>query len=578
MIKNLLLFIISCLSVVIFSACGSSTPPVTESSSTPVTSNKDTLKLLYWQAPTILNPHLSTGFKDAEASRIALEPLASHGVDGELIPFLAEEIPSKEKGTVGEDGKSVTWQLKKDIKWSDGEPFTAKDVVFTYEFIKNPKAGSTSLNYYQQIDQVEATDDHTVKVTFKQPTPAWDSPFVGGQGMILPYHIYKDYTGEKARQAPANLKPVGTGPYRVVDFKPGDIVVYEANPNYRNAADLAFAKVELKGGGDAVSAARAVLQTQEADFAYNLQVESSILEEIQKAGKGQVLATPGALIERILLNQTDPNKATSEGEKSSLKHPHPFLTDKKVRQAITLATDRETISKQLYGVTGEATPNFLVLPKTYLSPNNVIEYNLEKAKKLLDEAGWKDTNGNGTRDKNGQEMQIIFQTSANLLRQKTQEIVKQGLQSIGIGVELKSIDASVFFSSAPENIETIEHFYADLQMVTTGNNSPQPDAYFKTYTCQSIPQKANNWSGENYSRYCNPQYDKLWQQATIELKPEKRQKLLIALNDLLIKDYIVIPLIHRSDVVGVSQRLLGVEVSPWERNTWKIAEWKLEKK
>ncbi len=561
--KNILLLIISCLAVVIFSACQASSPPPDQS--------KNTLKLLYWQAPTILNPHLSTGFKDAEASRITLEPLASYDEQKRLIPFLAEEIPSPAK-----DGKSVTWKLKKNIKWSDGEPFTAEDVLLTYEFIKNPKTGSTSLNYYQQIKTVEALDKHTVKITFNSANPAWETPFVGTQGMIIPKHIYQQYQGEKARQASANLKPVGTGPYRVIDFKPGDLVVYEANPYYRKAKTIAFSGIELKGGGDAASAARAVLQTEEADFAYNLQVENNILQEIQKASKGQIIATPGPLIERILLNQTDPNQATKDGERSSLKHPHPFLTDPKVRKAIALAVDRQTIAKQLYGVTGQATANFLVLPVAYRSPNNEYEYNLEKAKILLDETGWKDSNKNGTRDKNGQEMQIIFQTSVNPLRQKSQEIIKQGLQSIGIGVELKSIDASIFFSSDPSNTDTVEHFYADLQMLTTGNNSPEPDAYFKTYTCQAIPQKANNWSGENYSRYCNPQYDQMWQQATKELEPEKRKKLLIAMNDLLIKDNIVIPLVHRADVLGVNSKLIGVEISPWERNTWKIAQWKLK--
>lgn len=132
---------------------------------------------MYWQAPTILNPHLSTGFKDSEASRITLEPLASYDNQGNLIPFLAAEIPSIENGGISPDGKSVTWKLKEGIKWSDGAPFVADDVVFTYRFITNPKVGSTSANNYASVETVEAINENTVKVVFKQPNPAWNLSF-----------------------------------------------------------------------------------------------------------------------------------------------------------------------------------------------------------------------------------------------------------------------------------------------------------------------------------------------------------------------------------------------------------------
>lgn len=555
----------------IFAACN----PQQDTGTNSQTQN-DTLKLLYWQAPTILNPHLSTGFKDSEASRITLEPLASYDKNGQLIPFLAAEIPSVENGGIAEDGKSVTWKLKQNIKWSNGTPFTAADVVFTYEFLTNPKVGATSSGTYEMVEKVEALDYHTVKVTFKTVNPAWDCPFVGTAGMILPRHVYERFNGENARQAAANLLPVGTGPYKVVEFKPGDVVVYEPNSYFRNAEDLAIKRIELKGGGDATSAARAVLQTGDADYGFNLQVEAPVLQQLETGGKGQLVSVLGTLSERILFNFSDPNKATPEGERSNINNPHPFLTDKRVREAFSLAIDRETISNQLYGITGKPTANFLILPEEYNSPNTSYEFNLEKANNLLDEAGWKDTNNNGTRDKDGIEMKVVFQTSVNPLRQKTQEIVKQGLQAVGIGVELKSIDPSIFFSSDPANNDTTEHFYADLQMFTTGNSSPDPSTYMKTYTCDEIPQKANNWSGDNYSRYCNPKYDQLWSAATQELDPQKRQEMFIEMNDILVNNFVVIPLVHRADVTAISNRLQGFELTPWDRNTWNIKDWQIE--
>jgi peptide/nickel transport system substrate-binding protein len=558
----------------VLSACN----PKTENPNTSVSpqTQNDTLKLLYWQAPTILNPHLSTGFKDSEASRITLEPLASYDKNSKLIPFLAAEIPTLENGGIAKDGKSVTWKLKQNIKWSDGTPFTADDVVFTYQFITNKKVGSTSAETYTNIAKVEALDKYTVKVTFKTSTPSWDRPFIGTSGMILPRHSYEKYNGENARQAPANLIPIGTGPYKVIEFKPGDVVVYEANSYFRDGDKLGFKRIELKGGGDATSAARAVLQTGDANYAYNLQVEAPILKQLETGGQGKIVSLLGPLSERILVNLSDPNQTTKEGERSSLKFPHPFFKDQKVRQAFSLAVDRDTIAQQLYGVTGKATANFLILPQEYNSPNTSYEFNLEKASKLLDEAGWKDTNNNGTRDKDGVEMKVLLQSSVNTLRQKTQEIIKQGLQKIGVGVELKSVDPSVFFSSDPANNDTVEHFYADLQMFTTGNDNPDPSTYMKTYTCNTIPQKENNWSGDNYSRYCNPEYDKLWEASNKELDPKKRAEIFIKMNDMLVKDFVVIPLVHRAEVAAISNQLQGFDLTPWDRNTWNIQDWKVK--
>lgn len=551
-------------------ACSQPTP--TNNSNNP--ESQTLLKLLYWQAPTILNPHLSTGFKDTEASRITLEPLASFNQEGNLIPFLAEEIPTPENGGVAADGKSVTWKLKQNIKWSDGQPFTAEDVVFTYQFISNSQVGAVSAGTYQAVESVEAIDNHTVKINFKQVNPAWSLVFVGGEGMILPKHIYQTYNGANAKEAPANLKPIGTGPYRVVDFRPGDTVIYEANPEFRQAKQLGFSKIELKGGGDATSAARAVLQTKDADFAYNLQVEAPVLKELEAAGAGVVVSNYGALAERILINFSNPNQVAPTGERSSIEFPHPFLSDRIVRQALSLAVDRDTISQQLYGITGKPTANFLVAPDQYVSPNTSYEYNLAEAKQLLDKAGWQDTNGNGIRDKNGIEMQMLFQTSVNPLRQKTQAVVKQGWQSLGVGVELKSIDPGVYFSSDASNNDTVEHFYADIQMYTTGNTSPDPTAYMNFMTCEQIPQKANNWTGDNNSRYCNPEYDRLWRLASRELDETKRRELFIKMNDLLIKDFAVIPLVHRADVTAFSSSLTGYQATAWDMRTWDIMNWK----
>lgn len=562
------LVIFSCFLSITFAACSPQ--------DTSTVQDDKTLKLLYWQAPTILNPHLATGFKDFDAARLVYEPLASYDNSDRLIPVLAAEIPSQDNGSVAADGKSVTWKLRSDVTWSDGEPFTAKDIIFTYNFITNPDVGSSSTEVYSGIEKVEALDDYTIKITFKNITPGWSVPFTGQRGLILPEHIFASYNGANIREARANNQPIGTGPYTVVNFRPGDMAIYQANANYWEPDKPFFKTVELKGGGDATSAARAVLQTGDVDYSFNLQVEANILKQLEAGGKGKILTNFGSYIERIMFNFTDPNQATEEGERSSVQFPHPFFKDKRVRQAFDLAIDRDTISHQLYGPTGLPTAQLIVRPEAYSSPNITYELNLENANQLLNEAGWQDTNNNGIRDQNGVEMRVLFQTSVNPVRQKTQEIVKQSLEAIGVAVELKSVDPGVFFSGDPANTDTINHFYADLQMLTTGNESPNPGPHMKWWTCEEITQKENDWQKPNYSRYCNPEYDQLWQQSNVELDPDKRAKLFQQMDELLREDVAVIPIVKRATTAGISNSITGVEVSAWDANTWDIKNWRRE--
>src|SRR5262249_48610299 len=244
-------------------------------------------------------------------------------------------------------------------------------------------------------------------------------------------HAFKDYQGANARNAPFNLKAFGTGPYMVDDFKVGDLVVYKTNPNYRDPSKPFFDTIQMKGGGDATSAARAVFQTGEFDYAWNLQVEWPVLEDLMKGGKGDLVTKEGGGVEQLYLNFTDPNKDV-DGERSSLKAQHPFLTDKRVRQAMAMAIDKETMVKQLYGQTGDATWNVLTVPPDYKSPNTKIALDIAKANQILDEAGYK-KGGDGVRvTPQGVRMKVTYATSINTLRQKEQALVKDGWAKIGI--------------------------------------------------------------------------------------------------------------------------------------------------
>jgi peptide/nickel transport system substrate-binding protein len=529
------------------------------------------LKMLFWQAPTLLNPHFAVGTKDQEGSRIFYEPLAAWDADGSLVPVLAAEIPDIENGGVAPDGMSVTWKLQKDVQWHDGHPFSAEDVVFTGEYAGDPATASTTIGNYRDI-KVEKVDSLTVRVHFPKPTPFWASPFVGQFGMIMPKHLFEPYKGANSREAPANLKPVGTGPYRFVEFKPGDLVKGERSPSYHLPNRPYFDTIEMKGGGDAVSAARAVLQTGEYDYAWNLQVEDEILLRLENGGnaRGRVEIVPGGNIEHIELNKTDPWTEV-DGERSSAKTKHPLFSDPAVRHALSLLVDRASVEAHIYGRTGLATGNFINNPPRFASKNTKWEFGVDKANQVLDEAGWQ-RGPDGVRSKDGKKLKLVFQTSINAPRQKTQAIVKQACQKAGIEVELKSVTASVYFSSDVANPDTYSKFYADMQMFTTTMSEPDPGFFMRQFLSSEIASKDNKWQGRNITRWHNGNYDDAFRAAEGELDPVKRAALFIAMNDMVVGDPAVIPVVYRPSVSAMSRHLRAT-LSGWDNVLWDLKNW-----
>ncbi len=528
------------------------------------------LKLLWWQAPTLLNPHFGVGQKDQDASRIFYEPLAAWDPEGNLVPILAAEIPSVQNGGVARDGLSVVWKLKRNVTWHDGRPFTADDAIFNWEFAVDPATAAVSVGIYKDVSKAEKIDTHTVRIVFAEPTPFWARPFVGGFGLLIPKHLFEPYRGARSREAPANLKPVGTGPYRFVEFKPGDIVRGEINANYHEPNRPHFDAIEMKGGGDAVSAARTVLQTGEFDYAWNVQVEDELLKRLEQDGKGRVIMAPGGAVEHILINFTDPWTEV-DGERSSAKRRHPILTDPAVREALNLLVDRGSIEQHVYGRTGIATRNYINNPARFRSPNIKWEFSVDKANQVLEAAGWK-RDANGFRSKDGKKLKFVFQTSINAPRQKCQQVIKQACQKAGIDLELKSVMASVYFSSDVGNPDTSAKFYADLQMFNYTMGSPDPGFFMNVFCSWEIASKENKWQGRNITRWRSDEYDKVYVAARSELDPVKRAALFIRMNELVIENRVVIPLVNRPTVGAASNRL-RMSVSGWDTDTWLLKDW-----
>ncbi len=528
-----------------------------------------TLHLLWWQAPTILNDHTAQGTKDEDASRVISEPLAVTSIDGVYpnVPVLAKSIPSAADGSVAPDGKSVTWKLKDGLKWSDGTPVTSADVKATWQYVSKPESGATDIASYQNIDTIDTPDAMTVKINFKEATALWYTPFTNLQGVIN-QKAQADKCVADPKNCPIDLAPIGTGPYKLKSFVSGDNVQYVINDNYRETNAPFFDAIDLKGGGDAGTAAKAV-QTGQVDFAWNLQVTPDIIKQLTDAGK-VIDAGPGFGVERILINFTDPNKDV-DGEKASLKAPHPFLSDPKVREAISYLVDRDSIAKNLYPVAKPTCNVLLGIPPALQSKTSKCSFDMAKANQLLDDAGWK-KGGDGIRAKNGVQMKITFSSSVNSVREKEEQVLKQAFTAAGISMEIKNADAGVFFGQ-PDNPDAASRFEKDMEMFTNGPTDPDAQSYLAGWTTTQITQKNNGWKGNNYSRWSNADYDKLYDQLTKELNPEKRAQIEVQLNDLVVNNFVHIPMVDRYSSNGHAKELVNTNYTPWDSALWNVAYW-----
>ncbi len=394
------------------------------------------LTLLYWQAPSVPLPYLSSGYKDTDAAAPTLEPLASYDPDGALVPRLAEEIPTLGNGGLRADQRSITWRLRPGLKWSDGSDLTARDVVFTWRYCTDPETGCVSDSAFSGIESVRAPDELTVEVIFGAPTPYPYGAFVGASMPILSEAQFAGCIGLAARTCDEqNARPLGSGPYRIMEFTANEGAVYERNPHYRGEVPY-FDRVLIRGGGDALSAAETVLEAGAADYAWNVQVEPESLIELEAAGRGKVVAAFASIVERIVINQTNPDPLLGDDRSEYLdgRNPHPFLTFTPIPQAMSLAIDRNEIAERLYGFAGTPVCNLVAAPPRYASTANddCLVQDIEGARLLLDQSGVVDTDGDGIREYGSVPLRIRYQTTANAIREETQRLVREWWLEIGI--------------------------------------------------------------------------------------------------------------------------------------------------
>lgn len=540
------------------------------------------LRLISYQAATALAAHGGQGSKDAYAGSLIMEPVLTYDQEGIVQPLLVTEAPTLENGLLSDDLKIATFTFLPDLTWSDGEPVTAADLVFTWQWVTNPSNASINIDVWDTIESIETLDDKTAVVTFKQARVNWFEPFVSvSYGVLYPAHAFDSDPENKNDAFLSN--PIGTGPFVIDSFEPNDLAIFSANENYREANKPFFSSVTFKGGGDAVATGRAVVQTGEYDYAWNVQAEPEVIRQINESGDdGELVGLQTSTTEVIYLNFSDPNEEVDD-QRSQKDTPHPFFTDPAVREAVNLAIDRSLIAGEFYGEPDSATANVLSGNETFDSPNTSWEFDLGKAAQVLEDAGW--VMDGDIRKKDGVELKLTFSTAANVVRQKTQAVVKDALGQIGFDVSLDQVDSSIFFDSSPGNDQNNTHFYSDMMMWSSGPGAPiSPQFMIKWYggpDGRNIAQKENDWSGLNFQRYQNPEYDALFDELRAATTFDEAIDLLISLNDTVINDRAVVPLVARTFYYGIANRLNRTNMDLY--NTWtgpfdNIANWNLNEK
>ena len=345
-----------------------------------------------------------------------------------------------------------------------------------------------------------------------------------GLGLSLPM-AYALRAGAGVSSALAQV----AAPDRIVEFKPGDLIRAAMNPNDHRPNRPHFDTLEIKGGGDAISAARAVLQTGEYDCAWALNVEDDVLPRLEArgAGRGRVDIVESITITFVMLKVTDPNVEV-EGQRSHPSTQHPMFSDKTVREAINLLFDREGLQQVRWGRTGVATPNIINSPARFRSPHMRREFNVDKANALLDTTGWK-RGSDGLRAKDGRKAKRVFQAAGNAPTQK--------LQSFSL-------------------IGTL----------------PDPERNMDRFCSWELPNKTNKFQGRNIMRWRNDEYDRLYRAAETEMDPAKRAALFIRLNDLVVGDGYMIPLGSRKAVSAAASKRVKPNVA-WGAAMATLADW-----
>ena len=528
------------------------------------------LTFALYQEPETLNPYIATQTASFEVNVFTIEGLLGVGPDGEYFPLLAKEVPSRQNGGVSGDGKTITYHFKDGLKWSDGQPVTCDDVRFTWQAIVDPKSGASGTTGYRDIETVDCPAPSTVVVRYK----TFYAPFLSRFDAIMPRHAAGD-PAEMPRWA-YNRKPVGTGPFTMLEWVSGDHITFIPNRYYREAGKPYLSAVIIR-----ITPSREVgkqlIKTGEIDVLWDL-VESDV-PELQPAAGVKISSAPSSFAERLVLNLADP---TLDGPPLDQveKNPHPILGDPRVREAIELGINKqEIIDKLLFGLATIGTNELHIgWARCATKPS---EYDPARARQLLEQAGWKPGSdgirvAQGARyAKDGTRLRLKLQTTTgNKLREQAEQLLIDYMKQIGLEFYIENVPSPVLFGSWASGAFR-KHGRFDVVLYTTNPDvdpQSQVEGYFASW---SIPTAANSGAGFNYARWGNKTADENINLAKNSPDINARKKAYCAVMGEIVKDRPHIYLYDRSSIHAYRDRMQGWVTNVWDRLGWNAEDWSL---
>ncbi|MCC9077545.1 peptide ABC transporter substrate-binding protein [Litorilinea aerophila] len=536
-------------------------------------SGEKVLILGLYQEPELLNPLIRTQTAANLVAGFVEEGLVDVDPDGEYYPVLAKEVPSVENGLVSEDGLTVRYNLLEDVVWSDGEPFTCDDVLFTWEVAVNPDSGAVNTTGFDKIASITCEDDHTAVVQFSE----FYAPFKDIFTFVLPRHA----TGDPAQMQEweFNWNPIGTGPFKLESWTSGDSLVFVANENYRGQPDKPHLDKLIVRIIPSREVGKALITSGEIHFLWDL-TEADV-PEFRDNPDITVNSAPGPGTERLVLNLADP---TLDATDDPLNNPHPLLGDLRVRQAIQYGIDKQFIVDELlYGATTVGVSELsLGWAKCDIPPS---EYNPDKARALLEEAGFIDQDGDGIREchgclyaEEGTPLRLKYQTtSGNQLREESQQLILEMMADIGIEFYIENVPSSELFGSWASGAFR-KHGQFDVLMYTTSDSidpHSQMDGYFHK---DKMPTEANGGNGFNYSRWVNDIASEAIDRAGASPDPAVRKENYQIACEQIAAELPHIYLYDRAEIHLTRSNVKGYQVNVWSPHdqSWNAADWDIE--
>ncbi|MGQ9910069.1 MAG: peptide ABC transporter substrate-binding protein [Candidatus Flexifilum sp.] len=489
----------------------------------------------------------------------------------EAQPVLAAEVPTIENGGISEDYQTYTIRLREGLLWSDGTPLTSADLVFTYQMIMDPANNFLQGSAIRDaLVSVEAVDDLTFTLNFNTPKP-FPEDMAGSPGLstILPKHIFEPiYQAEGTIEfAPENQDPtVFSGPYMLTEWRRGEQMRFVANPNY-TIGQPSIQNIIIRFFPD-TNAEYAALAAGQLDFVPNVS-EGDIPRVAASRDDIELVTVFGGYIESLWLNlRTDAHPQAG----------HPALQDVRVRQALRLAINREAITEQLLAGATSPTDSIYARSPFELADLGVTPYDPEAAAALLDEAGWVDSDGDGTRDKDGIPLELRYSTTTAAWRNNIQAVIQQQLAEVGVSVILEAYPASEFFGSfANGGINATGNYDIAEYANNTALTNPANVTVYEALACNQIPSESNP-GGQNFTGFCSEEMDAAAQVTLTSLDPQERLEAAYTIQRIMRDEVPLINLFPRGDNYAyISTRFAEPpRIGSGVGNTWfDILNWRL---